>query len=273
MIHVICHPPNKHEPVRQSFASAVRGLLLLFVFLGLTSGCSYLVPPAPVADPAAEALVTRLNHANAGLAQFKWVGRLSLARPNRPVQVYRAAVAGQHDDRLRIDLFSPVGGSAASFSSDGSDFYVIEHASREYHKKAVGRGSLRAFVGLDIHIKDLLEFMAGRIPVETECVAQRVPVEEEDAPLELRLVDRRGRVRQRITLDQTMRPAAVVWFDSSGKAIYTLTITSLQDIDGFTVPRQMALSDITGRRLSFRLDRFMANAPMSEDLFVLPPPP
>ncbi|BBO79682.1 hypothetical protein DSCO28_02480 [Desulfosarcina ovata subsp. sediminis] len=250
----------------------LRTVLLGLLVMGLTGGCAGLRPATVPTDPESEAVLAQLKHANSGLSQFKCVGRLTLKTPNQPAQSFRAAVAGQIPDRLRIDLFSPFGGSSATLASDGEHLFVVQHASQEYRKKTLGQGSLRRIVGLDVSVAELLELMVGRLPLEAGCAARRSSIGT-DSGSQLDLIDRRGRVRQRITLDADRQPKQSAWFDTGGKPVYTLVVSGWQVVDGFALPRKLELSKETGQRVTVGLDRYVANAPMSDGLFTPAPPP
>jgi hypothetical protein len=220
---------------------------------------------------AAERVVARLMQTNAGLSRFKCVGKLTLSGPNRPVQSLRAAMAGQLTDRLRIDMFAPFGGSAGSVASDGEHLFLVMHASREYYKRRFGSGNLRRMVQIDITVGDLLELLVGRIPVDADYSARWV-ADANGTPDHVDMLDGWGRTRQRITVDESMRPVQSVWFDSSHNPTCTLTVTGQLEVDGFVLPRQIDLVGESGERVAVAIERYEANVSLDENLFRLAPP-
>ncbi|WP_319410050.1 hypothetical protein [uncultured Desulfosarcina sp.] len=220
---------------------------------------------------AAEQMVAGLRQANAKLTRFKCVGKMTLSGLKRPAQSFRAAMAGQLADRLRIDMFAPFGGSAGTVSSDGKHLFLVMHASREYYKKRFGSGNLRSMIQINITVGDLLELLVGRIPMD-EKFSARLTSDENQAQTRLVLVDQWGRTRQCVTLDDTMHPVASVWFDSHQKPVYFLMITGTQTVDGFVLPKRIDLSGTSGERVSVTLDRYEANARFDENLFIPAPP-
>ena len=219
----------------------------------------------------AEQMAAGLRQTNAGLTQFRCVAKMTLAGPNRPTKTFRAAMAGQLSDRLRIDMFAPFGGSAGSVSSDGKNLYLVMHPSREYYKKRFGSGNLRRMIQIDITVADLLEMMVGRIPMDAGLSA-RLMTDEIEARNHLAFVDQWGRTRQRITVDDGMQQMQSEWFEGSDQAAYTLVLSGRLAVDGFVLPERIELSGANGERVLVVLDRYEANVRFDENLFVLTPP-
>lgn len=248
---------------------------LLILSAWLPSACTRFSGPRIQPDLAAEQIVDGLRRTNAGLTRFKIVGKMTLSGPNRPPQVFRAAMAGELSERLRIDMFAPFGGSTGTVSSDGEYLYLVMHSSREYYKRKFGNGSLKRIVRMNITVGDLLELLTGKIPMNADFSARLVPVAqlisneavEEAHRSALVLVDRRGRTRQRITLNDRMQPVRSVWLDSSQDPTHTVSLRGHQIVDGFVLPKRIDLIEASGERVSVVLDRYEANARLDGNLF------
>jgi len=246
--------------------------ITLILAAWLPSACTRFSPPDIQRDMAAEQLVAGLRLTNADLTRFKCVGKIILSGPKQPAQNFRAALAGQLTDRLRIDMFAPFGGSAGTVSSDGKHLFLVMHPSREYYKRRFGSGSLEPVIQINVTVGDLLELLVGRIPMDTE-LFPRLGVDENEAQPHLVLVDRWGRTHQRITVDDSMHPVASEWFDGHQNPIYSLTVTGTQIIDGFVLPKRIDLSGASGERVTVILERYDANARFDDSLFIPAPPP
>lgn len=233
----------------------------------LAGGCARFSTPHSHRDLAAEQVVAGLRLTNADLTRFKCVGKITLSSPKQPAQSFRAAMAGQLSDRLRIDMFAPFGGSAGTVSSDGKHLFLVMHPSREYYKRRFGSGSLRQMIQIDVSVGELLELLVGRIPMDSEFSA-RLVFDENEAQRRLILVDRWGRIRQRIIVDDFMHPVASTWFDAHQNPVYTLTTAGKQTIDGFVLPRRIDLSGSSGERVTVTLDRYEVNARLDDNLFI-----
>lgn len=240
----------------------------VLALVGWVCGCSRL--PLPESDPAAQSAFDRLAAYNVGLDRFKAVGRLILVESNGLRQSYRIAAAGLLPGNLRIDLLAPFGGSAMSVACDGRHLFAVRHAPREYHRWSTGNCSLKRFVGMSLNVSDVLALMTGRVPLEEERSARFEPATQ-DAPATLRLYDRRGRLRQQIAMDTAGRPVSSVWKDGDGRTVLSLTMTGEQIVDGFSLPRRIAVNAASGQRLDISLSRYMVNPDLDSSLFVLEP--
>ena len=269
-------PVNTHTKSLPVYLIGLYALILI-IMAWLPTACTRFSAPDIQRDMVAEQMVARLRQTNASLTRFKCVGKLTLSGPNRPTQSFRAAMAGQLSDRLRIDMFAPFGGSAGTVSSDGKYLYLVMHPSREYYKRRFGSGSLHRMIQINVTVGDMLELLVGRIPMDAGFSALLMPdtrfIPDKDAnQTHLVFVDRWGKTRQRITLDDAMHPVRSVWFDSSQHPAYTLTVTGQQVIDGFVLPSRIDLSAVSGDRVSVALDRYEANTCFDESLFIPAPP-
>jgi len=251
----------RRRPVRRFVIHAT----IIFVMLGQTA-CTRFFPLDAPADAKADQLVARLKQTNTDLRRFKCVGKMALAGPDLPFRSLRAAVAGQLDDQLRIDMFAPFGGAAGTLAGDGRHLFLVMHPSREYYKKRFGSGNLHRLIQIDITVRELLELMVGRVPIDDHRSA-RLVAGQAGFPDRLELVDSSGRTRQRISLDESMTPRRSEWFDRHRQRTHALTFTGLQSIEGFRLPERIDLTGSKGARVTVVLERYEANAELNERLF------
>ena len=257
--------PN-HSPIRKRICLA----LMVMSMVWWPMACTKLFLADVQQDHAAEQILGQLRQTNANLTRFKCVGKITLTGRNQPTQSFRAAMAGQLADRLRIDMFSPFGGSAGTISSDGNFLYLVMPPSRDYIKKRAGSGSLKRLIRIDLSVNDLLELLMGRMPIKAGYTVQSEPTQNV-ALIDLVLIDRWGNTRQRITVDQSMRPVRFTCYDSNDHMIYSLTVSGRQVVDGFVLPERFDLSGSSGQRVSVSLFHYEANSHLSESLFTLTP--
>ncbi|MEE4113363.1 MAG: hypothetical protein V2I40_11160 [Desulfobacteraceae bacterium] len=263
--------PHRSLPDRPAATLHGWSALILILAALLPSACARLSPPDVQRDLAAEQVLAGLRSTNADLTRFKCVGKIIKSGPQQSSQSFRAAMAGQLPDRLRIDMFAPFGGSAGTVASDGKHLFLVMHPSREYYTKRFGSGSLEQMIQIDVSVGDLLELLVGRIPMDADRSA-RLTADGNEGPPHLILVDRWGRTRQRIIVDASMHPVASEWFDGHQKPIYALTLTGTQTIGGFVLPKRIDLSAPSGERVSVTVDRYEVNARVAENLFTPAPP-
>ena len=250
---------------KQEYPLFFKWATMLWLLCSL-SGCTYLAAPPVVPDPDAERLVASLKKANTDLNAFKCVAKIGIFSPDRPVQAFRGALAGQLPDRLRIDLFAPFGGAAASLASDGSYLFIALHGERKYYKKGIGDGSLKQLMKIDFTVDDLLSLLVGRIPIGSHLIAQKATDGSG-----VSLVDKKGRLRQSIALDADGYPRSAIWYDGRNRRTLSFAVDGKQEIDGFTLPRNIVIADVSGNKVSVSILRYDANTELAPSLFVLPP--
>jgi hypothetical protein len=253
---------------RHVAVSAHVNWLVPILMLGvlLPAGCARVFAPEIVRDERAEHLTSVWRQVNPGLTRFKFIGTVTVSGPDRPQQHFRAAFAGHLPDGLRIDLFSMVGGASATISMDGTYLYLVRHATREYHKKRLGSGSLRSVIRIDATVDDLLQIMAGRIPM-SQALHPRFVDGDNQSGVRVAQLDDKGRMRQRITADEDLRPVKSEWFDGRRRLTHTLMIGGHQDEEGCVVPQRFQLAAHTGERLSVTLTRYEVNPDLDARLF------
>lgn len=236
----------------------------------LPVACTRLSPSEVQPDLEAERIVASLRQANADLTRFKSVGRVRLSGPDQPAESFRAAVAGKLPSRLRIDMIAPYGGASGTFSADGRYLFLVRHASREYHKKRLGDGSLQGVLHIDVTVDEVLALLMGRIPVDDACLP-RVASRDVQNGLQIDLVDRRGRICQRILTDAARRAVRAEWFDERQRPDRAVWLGGYQTVGGFTLPMQMELSGRSGERLEVEVERYEPNAGIPEAAFTPQP--
>lgn len=252
---------------RRSVRAHVAVTVVILVSIGLTACARFQRVDTPP-DAAAEQLVARLKRANMDLQRFKCIGKMVLDSPDQPSRSFRAALAGQLSDRLRIDMFAPFGGAAGTLASDGRSLFLVMHPSREYYKKRIGGGSLHRLMQIDVTVGDLLELMVGRIPIVDDDRSARLLRATAGDSDRLEIVDRSGRVRQRITLDDSMHPRKSEWLDRRQRVTHSLALDGRQIVQGYRLPRRIELSGPDGVRVTVVLERYEANADLDTHMFV-----
>jgi hypothetical protein len=262
-----------HRRVRQrrSTAGTLKWpAIVILAAAWLPVACTRLSPPEIQPDLEAERIVAALSQANADLTRFKCVGRVRLSGLDRPAESFRAAMAGKLPTRLRIDMIAPYGGASGTVSADGRYLFLVRHASREYHKKRLGDGSLQRILPIDITVDQLLELLMGRIPMDDGCLP-RMASQAGEKGVQIDLIDRRGRLCQRVFTDAARQPLRSEWFDEQQRPAYAVVFGDHQMVDGFTLPMQMELSGRSGERLEVSVDRYEPNAAIGDGAFTPDP--
>jgi outer membrane lipoprotein-sorting protein len=254
----------------QNFVASSK-IILCILFSIVLASCAIGTPQPDQWDIVAEKSLARAKQNNASLKRLKCIAKISLAHPGQPVRRFRAAIAGQLDDYLRIDMFAPFGGSAGTFSADGKHLFLVTHPSRDYYKKRFGKGSLHRFVQLDVTVSELLELLVGRIPAN-DFFSLRFIAGEGGKDDRLLLLDRWGNTEQRIFFDSNGRAHRGEWLDKEGNVTHSMALIGDRRINTFELPRQIELSNGQGGSATIILEKYDTNAVIDANIFTIHPP-
>jgi outer membrane biogenesis lipoprotein LolB len=235
----------------------------------LLSACSFLPPRKPT--PEADALLARLIDANQDLMDFKGIGNLKLTHEGQ-VQSARLAFAGSIPAKLRLDVMGSPGQHLASLASDGKWFYMLFYQEDRFYKQRVSDSALERLVALPVTVLDILDILAGRVPIRTHRTADLMDNRKGNGYI-LELKSQWGRTRQRIFVDD--RREAVVGYEivnDNGSLAYRVDIIESQIVDGHRVPKLLAIADDKDERLDLKVERFWANVAIAPSGFVLQAP-
>jgi hypothetical protein len=253
--------------------------MLLSVVLAVFVGCSSIGTglsrdkPEPT-DASARAVLATLNGHNAGLINFKGIGKIKVWQKGNLTIDERVAWIGSETSKISIVLL--IGGyPAVKMASDGKWFYYYEVAAGKkpiYTKMAASDASLKRIISISIQTNDVLSLLAGRVPIREHHSA--ILEQQEAAPGYVLVLKRRWwGVTEKIYLDQTkMRVRQVEFYNRSDSLIYRARFDEMQTVNGYSVPVRLSISN--GDDADFELDvhRFWADIAVSASMFVLKPP-
>jgi outer membrane lipoprotein-sorting protein len=248
--------------MRSTAAAALLAALLL-------PGCSTLSVRKP--NPQADALVNRLAHTNQTLMDFKGIGTLKLTRAGQ-VQSSRLAFAGSIPARLRLDVMGSPGQHLASLASDGKWFYILLYQEKRFHRQRISDSSFEHLVSLPVTVVDVLDLLAGRVPIRSYRTADLMDNRKDDGYV-LELRNQWGQPRQRIFVDAgqvTVKGYEV--FHDNGSLAYRVELVESQIVDGHQVPKWMVIADDKEERLDLKVEQYWANAAIAPSGFVLKSP-
>jgi hypothetical protein len=245
--------------------AAAIGLSVAF----LLSACSFLTPSKP--SPQADALLARLIDTNENLLDFKGIGSLKITHAGQ-VQSARLAFAGSIPARLRLDVMGSPGQHLASLASDGKWFYMLFYQEDRYYKQRLSDSSLARLVSLPVTVVDILDVLAGRVPIRPHRTADLMDNQGGNGYI-LQLKSRWGNTCQRIFVDgsrQVVKSYEVV--NEDGSLAYRVDFIESQVIDGHRVPKRLTIADDKAERLDLRVERFWSNVAIAPSGFVLQAP-
>lgn len=274
--------PLNHQPKRPIHASLSQ-VMLIAVLLAVVVGCSSIgtgvsrdkpEPPDAAARAEAQAVLATLNSHNAGLKNFKGIGKIKVWQNGDLTIDERVAWIGSETSKISIVLL--IGGyPAVKMASDGKWFYYYEVAAGKkpiYKKMAASDASLKRIISISIQTDDVLSLLAGRVPIREHHSA--ILEQQEAAPGYVLVLKRRWwGVTEKIYLDETkMRVRQVEFYNGSDALIYRARFDEMQTIVGYSVPVRLSISNGHDADFELYVHRFWADIAVSPSMFVLNPP-
>jgi outer membrane lipoprotein-sorting protein len=236
------------------------------------SGCKILPPPPPPTAESPDAVMARLKARQAGLQSFEAKGRLTLLSPQRNFSG-TGLIKGNLPTSLRLDLLDPLGRTAASFFSDGSQMQVFFPRENKLLVGEATPANLGAFLPPGVTLPQVLRLLTGDLPLSPEAPSGMRPAPDQEAyVLEWRNPD--GSLKERLWVStRELAPIKDEWYDTDGRHRFT---AELGDFGRLVPDRPQTITVKTIQpavelRLAFR--EFKLNAPMSPGDLTLPRPP
>lgn len=220
----------------------------------------------------ARAILATLENTNSTLLSFKGIGRIELTQKGRDVFTTRAAWAGLYPDRFRIEILAMSGQPLISLAYDQNLFVYLSHTDSTYFKDEVTGVTLERLSAIPVTIEDVMMYLTGRIPVYDHAEAWLEKTASEEGFV-LMLESNWTGIREKIYLDEKKTTIyKVELFGFTGALQYRAELTGERLMDGYRLPSYLTLSNESGDTVRLRIDRYVANAPVQESMFTIPPP-
>ena len=217
-------------------------------------------------------LLSKIQNTNSNLKTFKGIGSIHFGTGGQRQKV-RAAWAGAMNAKLRIEILSISGQPAVSLANDGKWFYLHLHQKQRFHKKRSTGSNLKTFFSISIETRDVVELLAGRVPIRNHHQVSIVPNPSQAGYILILSKRWRGEI-ERIYLDkEKSRIDKIEILGNQGSIAYRVHFEKRQIVDGFVIPASLVITNTEGDRLKIEIERFWANVAVSPSMFVLNPPP
>ena len=227
----------------------------------------------PHEPQGARDLLADLGSRNGSLKTFKGVGEITLRRNNRIQIKERVAWVGAEPVSLSLAILIS-GRPAIKLASNGEYLYYLNSLAEEerFGKIPAANASLRRLTSIPLDSRDLIAFLAGRIPVREHSSVRLVP--GTDGSGNTLVLRRRWRTVEKVHMDRDgVHPWKVEVFGITGSLKYRMLMDGARHIEGYRIPKNLVLSDEDENTvLRLRIDRYTPNVPVSPSVFMLTPP-
>jgi len=259
---------------------SLKAAALIWTAAALLAGCALLGRRPTAEEQAAAArarpVLANLQARNAGLEKFKGIGRIKIQKPGQGKINARLAWIAWRPDRLRVAVLVS-GFAAVKIATDGKWFYYYDSRSRPpvYRKFMAGNASLERVVGIGIRTRDIIDLLAGRVPLHDHSQALLIAGEgkAKEGGAVLVLKKRWAGIIEKVHLDESRSGvAAIEFFSGSGRLAYRVRLAGMHSQNGYRLPGRLEFSNGDGTEVVLDISAFQAGIDVTERMFVLPPP-
>jgi hypothetical protein len=259
-------------------ARNLKNVMCIFSALVLFAGCSSQSRrTADALDAAAraeaQALLATLSNQNKALKNFKGIGKIRVRQNGKLIIDERVFWIGSETVKLNIAVLVS-GQPAIKIASDGKWFYYYEVREGQplYKKIRATDANLERIISIPIQISDLINLLAGRIPLR-EHHSATLARQDPGNGFVLVLKRRWWGVTEKIYLDDTKsRVQKAEFYSRSGSLVYLARFDEMQHVKGYQVPAKLSIANGEGVDFQLVVDRYWADADVSSSMFVLKPP-
>jgi hypothetical protein len=212
-----------------------------------------------------------IREKNQSITQFKGIGTIKLARAGHIRIDERMAWAMVFPDKMRIEIRAISGVSLASLAYNGKRLSVSIPSENRFIEEKTRNAKLTKLIAIPIRAHDLMQTLAGRIPVRQNYKLLMVK-EAGTYPFTLVLSNRWNTVIQKIYLDATLKNVeGFAMFNQHGSLEYQVLYKKMQKIGEYHLPSRFKIASRKGDAMQIDVDRYWLNIPISPSLFKLMP--
>lgn len=233
------------------------------LFLSSCAGLSDMFLGKPEISEAAAGLISSLERLNGGLKSFNGVGKIKLWDRNG-TRFSRVAWIGAEGNRIRIqDIANP---SGMIIASDGKRFYFVSNYEGRYIEKKASDPDMKRIVSIPIRISEIVELMAGRIPLR-EYRSAKVATDETSGESVLVLLKWREAV-EKIYFGGDGHVQKVEAFDAGTALVYRVEFDKAKTVsEKYRIPFRITVSNDAGEGFQLSIHRYQANVPVEPAIF------
>ena len=246
-----------------------RGVVCLLALVLIAACQPRIQPDMGDGETRAERLLAKLYHRNQTLKTFKGIGNIRIWNAAGS-QSARIAWLGDIDGRLRLEILGPAGRPLMKMAYDGNCFYYYSVDTQEIRKHWLSNPSLERVIDVPVTIRELVFFLAGRFPVYAH---GQVEIIQTDAAGADQLLLRRflSGIVEKITLASDHASVSAVSVYDGQSPAYTAKLSDYRQIDGFSIPGQIGLTNGGAAGLVIQIHQYWPNISVEDQQFVISP--
>jgi outer membrane lipoprotein-sorting protein len=203
---------------------------------------------------------------------FKGIGKLRIVNRGKSIST-RIAWIGSKPKKIFIQSLNPLGQPLETFSYNGKHIYFLSSIMKNrFYKRRTSNPNLEKIISIPIKSGDVLSFLAGSVPLYKHKTAI-LEKEQSHEGYVLILRKKRRKIVEKIYFNNSKTEVLKVeLFDSSGILVYRMIFDKMQNINGYSVPLKLTISNDDHLTITLDIDRYWADVLVDSSVFVLSDP-
>ncbi len=255
----------------RSLPSFITLIAILF-----TLSCSTLksvdYPPVESENNHAGKVLAILENQSNTPHTFKGIGKLRIVDREKSIAT-RIAWIGSKPEKIFIQSLNPLGQPLETFSYDGKHIYFLSSIMKNrFYKRRSSNPNMEKIISIPIKAGDVLSFLSGSVPLYKHKTAI-LEKEESQEGYVLALKKKRRKIVEKIYFNSSKTDVLKVeLFDSSGILLYRMVFDKMQNIEGYSVPLRLTISNDDHVNITLDIERYWADVPVDSSVFELSDP-
>jgi outer membrane lipoprotein-sorting protein len=250
-------------------------ILLLLITAVLASGCA--IPQKKVHDPSITGspdeinrLLSVITKRNESLETVKGIGKVIVTNRGKSNPIRIAWIASR-PDKIRFEMLGIPGHSAATLSFDGEYYYYSSRREEKIFKGESDGSMLESIISISIRAQDVIDILAGRIPL-IDFDSAIIERDEEREGYILTLQQDWFGGSQKIYYDlQKIDIKRFEIYSFTGSLEYRVEFEKSTHVNDYLLPFIFSLSNEDGAFFRWETERSYADVPVSPSVFLLTP--
>lgn len=253
---------------------ASRGVALLAFSLSIAS-C---IKPAvrPYAPPSGEQLMASLREHADKVRTLRATAKIDhMANGGQRVRV-KVALLVARGGKLRFEADSPLGGSLATLTSDGTQFSLLDVRANRFLTGPAKACNVARMIRLNISPEDIGNVLMGSAPLPADARIKSTGWDPDNGGREvltLALPDGGEEIIKMDAQNKTWDVRRAERRDRAGKVLWRVTNDDFKDHGGVRLPDTSDVEEPPhGADAQIKFRNIEVNVELNDDLFRLPPP-
>jgi hypothetical protein len=241
----------------------------ILAILLTAQGCAPIPPVCQEIDAETGRLLDLIRQNNAQIETLRGQGRLEII-DNGKKESFRAVWIGSLPGRrFRFDILSPWGQPVATLGFGGEKLFFYVYAKDRLYEKDATASDLARFIHVKIEPEELLNVLAGSVPIA--CFSQ-ARIQSETGGKALLVLIKRAKIIQKVWI--RLDPLTILrsdYFDGGKDLTYSIVFDNFEYRKSMVIPNRITISARDDVQWVLAIRRYETNPPVFQENFELKP--